>query len=152
MKLPNLSELHSVHRLDAATRRSLLQVARNALASSYSPYSQFAVGSAVIADDGSIVAGCNVENASYGLTICAERVAIFSAIAQGRKRISAIAIANKAGEFSVPCGACRQVMVEFATPDLEIILEDKKGELRVLKLGDLLPEPFLPSSLPRQPR
>jgi cytidine deaminase len=135
--------------VDARAHRSLLEAARTALANSYAPYSQFAVGAAVVTDDGSVIGGCNVENASYGLTICAERVAIFNAIAQGKKRISAIAIANRLGESSVPCGACRQVMTEFATPELEVILQDRKGDLRVLRLADLLPEPFLPSSLPR---
>lgn len=121
----------------------LLNAARNAARCSYSPYSKFRVGAAVRAG-GKIYVGCNIENASYGLTICAERVAIFSAIADGNTGVDALALScidaedSAPSNFKVPCGACRQVIDEFATEDFRIFV-DGVGEF---KKDDLLPLPF----------
>ncbi len=122
---------------------TLLAVAREAAAHAYCPYSNFHVGAAVLAD-GKIFPGCNVENASYGLTICAERNAIFAAIASGVRHIQAIALAcvdatdNAPGSLRMPCGACRQVIAEFAAPETPVHI-DGVGTLTV---ADLLPNAF----------
>lgn len=99
----------------AATRTKLLLKARAAMKSAYAPYSDFQVGAAILLRDGRIFTGCNVENASYGLTICAERNAIFAAVAASKKKpeIAAIAVVNRRGVPCSPCGACRQVIAEF---------------------------------------
>src|SRR5689334_19967594 len=100
----------------------LLRVAHAAAVLAYSPYSNVRVGAALLADDGEVYAGCNVENASYGLTICAERSAVLRAVASGRRRFKAIAIATDRPQALMPCGACRQVLAEFA-PDLLVIVQ-----------------------------
>lgn len=125
----------------------LLMQAREAMASAYVPYSAFRVGAALLTTDGEVVLGCNVENASYGLTMCAERVAIGTAIAAGKSRFTAIAIVSSHASPCMPCGACRQVMAEFA-PDLEVILENPDGSPRALSLKELLPYQFAYDSLP----
>ena len=125
-------------------QEKLLASASAAAQTAYAPYSEFRVGAAVLAG-GKIYAGCNVENASYGLTVCAERVAIFNAISAGHRNIDMIAIScpdarpDSSPSACMPCGACRQVMAEFAARDMSIIVE------RVGKfcLTDLLPEPFV---------
>ncbi len=118
--------------------RRLARAAAAARRNAYAPYSRFAVGAAVLAADGSIYAGCNVENASYGLTACAERVAIQSAVATGRRRLVAVAVAGPAGIS--PCGACRQVMDEFGVG--AVILVSPGAPPAVVALRDLLPRPF----------
>lgn len=129
--------------LHAETRTLLLEAAARAAASAYAPYSRFRVGAAVLMD-GEIVTGCNVENASSGLTICAERAAIFTARGAGLTRLTAIAIAfpDLAPEAepsrNAPCGACRQVMAEFADDDLVIVTEGVPDTT----LGALLPRAF----------
>ena len=111
----------------------------------YAPYSHFAVGAALLTTCGEIIRGCNVENASYGLTICAERSAVFNAIGKGHTTFQALAVSLK-GSGS-PCGACRQVLNEFA-PDLIILLADPEGlNLRETTLSELLPDAFGPSNL-----
>jgi len=107
----------------------------------YAKYSKFLVGAAVLTADGRIFAGCNVENSSYGLTICAERAAVFAAVAAGQQRFEQLAIATAGG--SMPCGACRQVLAEFA-PDLPILLIDinRPGTIVEVNLRDLLPQAF----------
>lgn len=107
---------------------------------SYSPYSKFAVGAALLTFDGEIFDGANVENASYGLTICAERVAAASAVAAGKKDFSAIAIA--CGEdFCRPCGACRQFLAEFS-PNMQVIMVNESGAYQIASLSELLPRNF----------
>ena len=130
--------------IDNATKEKLINMAINARKASYSPYSKYPVGAAVLAESGKIYTGCNIENSSFGLTNCAERTAIFKAVSEGERKIKAIAIAAKA---STPCGACRQVMSEFAKPSMPIILvnmDDGKGthELVESTLGELLPMSF----------
>lgn len=130
--------------LDGTVREQLILAARKAAVSAYCPYSKFHVGAAVWAG-GRLFTGCNIENASYGLTICAERVAIFTAVAAGCHRLEAVAVTcpdsplNSPREVRMPCGACRQVMAEFGSQDLLLLIEGV-GEIR---LADLLPHPFL---------
>lgn len=131
---------------DAAALATLLAAARDARANAHAPYSKFQVGAAVLLDNGQSVSGANVENASYGLTCCAERVAIFCAKTQHpRARIIALAVSAGGDDFRhethhtrMPCGACRQVMMEFMTPDSPVLI-DGVGEH---PLADLLPVPF----------
>ena len=125
----------------------LIEEASKGMQNSYSPYSKFKVGAAVLGQSGNIYKGTNIENASFGVTICAERCAIFSAIASGEKAIKAIVIVFKQkglGPLSTPCGACRQVMAEFKPSDKDIdIITAEKGELKIYKLSYLLPESFV---------
>lgn len=118
----------------------LVDSAREARLSAYAPYSGFLVGAALMTDEGDVFTGCNVENSSYGLTCCAERTAVFSAVAAGARMFHAIAVAAD-GIPVPPCGACRQVLSEFAT-DIPIILVGSVGQPRILSLTNLLPEPF----------
>ena len=133
--------------MDNETRKMLLQRAAQVRQCAYVPYSRFRVGAALLAEDGKVFAGCNVENASYGLTICAERNALFQAVAEGCARFRALAVVAESDPPAAPCGACRQVLSEFA-PDLEILLGDAEGrELETLSLRDLLPRRFGPDAL-----
>ncbi len=124
----------------------LVDAAAEARLRAYAPYSRFLVGAALLLEDGSIVTGANVENASYGLTNCAERTAIFAAIAAGHRRFTAMAVVTAAPTLTPPCGACRQVVREFA-PDLPILLASTDGRRRAVSLATLLPESFGPESL-----
>ncbi len=110
----------------------------------YAPYSKFKVGAAVLCQDGSVFTGCNVENASFGLTCCAERIAIFNAVAAGQKNFTAVAIALESQQLCSPCGACRQVMAEFGVDtDLDVIICNlENGSIDITKLSDLLPQAF----------
>lgn len=125
------------------TDRELIELANKAREGSYSPYSGFAVGAALLCADGEVVCGCNIENASYTPTVCAERVAVFSAVSQGKRDFVAIAISGgKAGEEPMPrchpCGVCRQVLSEFCSPSLRVIFADGSATT----LGELLPYSF----------
>lgn len=120
--------------------KQLLEFAKQASKNSYSPYSKFKVGAAVLCEDNKVFCGTNVENASYGLSICAERSAIFTAVSNGCKKIKAVAIYNKNGDVP-PCGACRQVIVEFAK-DADIIYNTKKDSIKIIKISKLLPNSF----------
>ena len=106
----------------------------------YAPYSRFLVGAALVAADGRVFTGCNVENISYGLTICAERNAVFAAVAAGCREFSKIVITTDTAEPASPCGACRQVLAEF-NPDLEIVLATFQGKSVRFRLSELLPRP-----------
>ena len=112
----------------------------------YAPYSQFSVGAAVLAESGRIYGGANVENASYGATVCAERAAIFKAVSEGHRTFRRIVVAGRSEKFCVPCGSCRQVMREFA-PEMEVICLNGKGETGQYTLRQLLPESFGPEYL-----
>ncbi len=126
--------------LAPATVQRLVESARRAQAKAYSPYSRFPVGAAVLADDGQIFVGCNVENSSFGLTVCAERNAIAAAIVAGARPIAAAVVANDPD--IVPCGACRQVLAEFDR-DLPLVLADAAGgHPRITSLAVLLPAAF----------
>lgn len=125
----------------------LLEIAKRARENAYAPYSEFKVGAAILTEDGKIFTGANVENASYGLSMCAERVAVFKAVSEGYRRFKAIAVvADTDGPVS-PCGACRQVLSEFG--DMDVIMGNMKGDVKVMKLSELLPESFTPEDLRR---
>lgn len=123
------------------TEQELCRAAIAMLGRSYSPYSHFPVGAALECSDGTVFTGCNIENAAYGLTICAERTAIFKAISEGHRDFKRIVIAGKSEDYCVPCGSCRQVMQEFA-PQMEVICLNGKGEARHFALKELLPYGF----------
>lgn len=118
----------------------LVSAARRALGNAYAPYSHYSVGAAVLAEDGQIYTGANVENAVYPLTLCAERVAIFSAIAAGNRGILALAVATSNG--GAPCGACRQAMREFGPQSMPVFIADAQGNYRTRTLAELLPDSF----------
>ncbi len=120
--------------------QQLLEFAKEAAKNSYSPYSKFKVGAAVLCEDNRVFCGTNVENISYGLSICAERAAIFTAVGNGCRKIKAVAIYNKNGDIS-PCGACRQVIMEFAK-DADVIYNTKQDEIKIIKISKLLPDSF----------
>ena len=128
------------------TDRELLELAREARENSYSPYSHFAVGAALLARSGKVYLGANVENASFGATNCAERTALFSAVAAGERDFVSIAICGgKVDEDTsecLPCGICRQALSEFCGADFRVIIENKKDGTKALTLGELLPHVF----------
>lgn len=127
-----------------AQKRSLIQTALDIRANAYAPYSNYAVGAAVLGSNGVIYSGTNVENASYGLAICAERNAIFKMVADGEQKALAVAVATE--NAGSPCGACRQVLVEFAA-DIPVMMVDAAGEGRETTLHTLLPDHFGPEHL-----
>jgi len=125
--------------------RMLIQAAIEARKNAYAPYSRFKVGAAVLTREGKIFTGCNVENASYGLSMCAERVAIFKAVSEGYKNFIAIAVVADTDDPVKPCGACRQVMAEFG--NFDVVMSNLKGDLKIMKVSELLPEAFSPNDL-----
>jgi len=112
---------------------------------SHSPYSRAQVGAALETEDGTVFGGCNIENSSFGGTVCAERVAIWKAVSEGHRRLKRIYVYTDAGW--PPCGLCRQVMSEFAGPELEVIIGDKNGDVKRTTLKELLPMAFTPDHL-----
>lgn len=139
--------------LRAVPVRDLIREAIGARENSYSPYSEYQVGAAIYTSDGIIYTGCNIENASYGATVCAERTAIFKAISEGAKGFRAIAIVGSPkgriiNQFAYPCGICRQVMNEFADArEFIVIVAKSETEYRVFSLDELLPQGFGPLNL-----
>ncbi|MEA5142745.1 MAG: cytidine deaminase [Oscillibacter sp.] len=123
------------------SEKELCQTAVAMLDRAYCPYSHFPVGAALECGDGTVFTGCNVENAAYGVAICAERTAMTKAVSEGHRDFVRIAIAGKSENFCVPCGICRQMMMEFA-PDMEVICLNNKGETKSFKLLELLPYGF----------
>ena len=126
--------------------RELARLAREARERAHAPYSKFKVGAALRAHDGEIVTGCNVENASYGLTLCAERVAVFKAVSEGMRRFYAIAVVADSRRLTPPCGPCRQILWEFCG-DIWVHMSDLRGHTRMMRLSELLPFPFDRSNL-----
>lgn len=120
---------------------TLLEEARKARTLAYAPYSGFAVGASVLTTDGSIFKGCNVENRSYGLTLCAERVAVASAVAAGQRSLEALVVVTDVSPPARPCGMCLDTLVEF-NQELPVLLANLEGEQDELLLKDLLPQPF----------
>ncbi len=136
-----------------ALRLALVERAKEARKNAYTPYSGFAVGAALLCRDGTVYAGCNIENAGFTATCCAERTAFFRAVNDGKRQFSAIAVVGgKAGEepreLCAPCGVCRQVMAEFCGPEFEILLLDG-GTVKTFTLEQLLPQAFGPGNLDR---
>jgi cytidine deaminase len=124
-----------------SAQSALFEAALAARARAHAPYSRFLVGAALEDSAGRIHTGCNVENASYGLTICAERTAVLKAVSEGSREFRRIAVAADTSPLTPPCGACRQVLVEFCH-DLEVLLVNLNGQSEVLRLKDLLPRAF----------
>lgn len=138
--------------VDDARARELLQRAREARSRAYAPYSGFPVGAALLTDDGRIFTGVNVENASYGLTTCAERTAVVRAIAEGAREFSAIAVAGPDDDLACPpCGSCRQILHE-ASPGMLVITSTGSGGLALVPLEQLLPSAFDGRRIPGQAR
>ena len=127
----------------AVTPEELLRRAAEARERAYVPFSGFAVGAAVLAADGRVFTGCNVENRSYGLTICAERVAVATAVAAGARELEAVAVITASSPPAAPCGLCRETLAEFGAPELRIHLASPGGERRDATLGELFPDPFV---------
>ncbi len=119
----------------------LVEAALRVRDNAWAPFSGFKVGAAVEDDSGRIHTGCNVENATYGLTVCAERVAVFKAVSEGARKFRRIAIAADADVLTPPCGACRQILWEFCG-DIELILINPRGAAETVRLGSLFPRPF----------
>ena len=117
----------------------LIERAREAQREAYATYSGFKVGAAILAEGGEVFSGCNVENSSYGLTICAERVAVFKAVSEGKRRFKSVVVFSD--RLVTPCGACLQVLAEFS-PGMEVYLATSQGEVRRFNLKDFLPKPF----------
>ena len=129
------------------TPENLMDLAREAMTHAYVPYSGYKVGAALLCADGTVYQGCNIENASYSPTICAERTAFFKAVSEGSRKFQAIAIAGGLEEkpvtdYAWPCGICRQVMQEFCGPEFQIIVAKSETEYQVKTLAELLPHGF----------
>jgi len=120
----------------------LAQKAIEAKSKALPPFSNFHVGAALLTEDEKIYTGANIENSSYSLTICAERVAVFKAVSEGERRFRAIAIASDDQDFCPPCGACRQVLNDLCGPETDVILVNHNNELKIMKLSGLLPLAF----------
>ena len=135
-------------RLNEKEKQTLLKAAEKARENAYAPYSHFRVGAALLGESGKIYPGCNVENASYGLTICAERAAIFAGVASGEKSFKVLAVAADGDEVVAPCGACRQVMEEFKIPWVAMANLEKKR--KIVAFESLLPMAFGRTYLEKQ--
>ena len=137
------------------TPEVLMELAREAMGRAYAPYSGFQVGAALLGESGRVYVGCNVENAAYGPTCCAERTAFFSAVAQGERRFQALAVLGGMGGVvsrpAAPCGVCRQVMAEFCRPDFPIYMGGPDGQIEKHTLSELLPRAFSGQNLQTDP-
>jgi cytidine deaminase len=119
----------------------LINTARASRERAYAPYSGFRVGAAILTAEGRLYAGCNIENASYGLTVCAERVALFKAVSNGERQFAALAVIADSEDYCTPCGACRQVLAEFGS-EIKVYMCNRRGEYIVKSLAELLPLGF----------
>ena len=132
--------------MDERVVRQLVEKAIEMTIFSYAPYSNFTVGAALLTDEGEIYTGCNIENAAYGPSNCAERTAVFKAVSEGKKNFKAIAVVGglnkKIEDYCSPCGVCRQVLAEFCDKDFKVIMAKSLDDIKILTLGDLLPESF----------
>ena len=127
--------------IDQEVLQNLIDAAKTVRENAYAPYSNFKVGAALLSKTEKIFTGCNIENVSYGLTVCAERNAVANAVASGESEFQAIAIVADTEKLTTPCGACRQVLAEF-NPNMKVILGNLKGDVEETVLSDLFPEPF----------
>ena len=127
-------------------REALIAAARAGREHAHARFSQFKVGAAVRATSGRVFSGCNIENASYGLTLCAERVAIFKALSEGERGFEAVAVVTDTEKLTPPCGACRQIIWEFCG-DAEVVLANLAGRIEIYRMATLLPKPFDASNL-----
>lgn len=131
------------------TNKELIDFAKKGMQNAYTPYSNFKVGAAVLVDDGTVFTGCNIENASYGATICAERTAMVKAVSEGYTHFKKIAIVSSGNFFTYPCGICRQFMTEFMKDGI-VVLEDKEEGIKEFSLEELLPNGFTNDDLKTQ--
>jgi len=125
----------------------LIELAKTARSMAYIPYSKFGVGAVLVTQDDEIILGCNIENASYGLSNCAERTAIFKAVSEGKRRFKRLVVIGDTDGPIAPCGACRQVICEFCAKDMPVTLTNLKGDILDTTVGELLPWAFSPSDL-----
>jgi cytidine deaminase len=125
---------------------ALIAAAKRARENAHAPYSNFKVGAALRSSSGRVFGGCNVENATYGLTVCAERVAIFKAMSEGERKFDALAVVTDTDQLTPPCGACRQLIWEFCG-DVPVILSNLSGKSEVVRMKELFPKPFDSSNL-----
>ena len=128
-------------------REYLIKAAMEAKEHAYAPYSNFRVGAALLTKDGKIYQGCNIENAGYTPTNCAERTAFFKAVYEGERNFEAIAVNGDADDYLYPCGVCRQVMAEFCAPDFKVFVSKKNGEYLEFTLAEILPGAFTSTEL-----
>ncbi|WP_423189220.1 cytidine deaminase [Alkalibacterium sp. f15] len=128
--------------MEEQKKKELVSKANAMMSKAYVPYSNFPVGAALLTKDGKTYTGCNIENASYGLSNCAERTAIFKAVSEGDKEFDYLVVTGGTDEPISPCGACRQVMVEFFEPDMKVLLTNKKGKIKETTVAELLPGAF----------
>lgn len=132
--------------MDEKVVRQLVEKAIEMTNFSYAPYSNFTVGAALLTCEGEIYTGCNIENAAYGPSNCAERTAVFKAVSEGKKNFKAIAVVGglnkKIEDYCSPCGVCRQVLAEFCDKDFKVIMAKSLDDIKILTLGELLPESF----------
>lgn len=133
--------------LKSADWQPLVEAAKVAYDRAYAPYSQFHVGSAAMTKDGAVVSGCNVENASYGLTVCAERNCLAQGVIQGETVFQRIVVFTKEEKLTPPCGACRQVIAEFLPQDAQVVSVNHLDKFKVWSVSELLPNAFVPSDL-----
>lgn len=124
------------------TDDELIDLARGARRWAHAPYSNFSVGAALLSSDGRVFTGCNVENSTYGLSVCAERVAIFKAVSEGVREIARIAVVTDHDHIAPPCGCCRQMIWEFSAGNTEVVLANLSGDVRKYRITELLPEAF----------
>ena len=127
--------------------KNMLRMANEARDRAYAPYSNFRVGACLKGATGAYYLGCNIENAAYSPTNCAERTAMFKAVYEGERQFDALAIVWDGDNPAVPCGMCRQVLAEFCDPEMPVICANRKGEYKIFAMGDLLPDAFLPEDL-----
>lgn len=128
--------------MDNVIISKLIEAAIEAKSNSYSPYSKFAVGAAILCKDGNIYRGCNIENGAYPTSMCAERVALFKAVSEGERDFIGIAIVSSSGEITPPCGACRQALSEFVREDFDVILAKSRDDYKTFLFAELLPLSF----------
>lgn len=145
--------------MDSELKQKLIRMALEARGSAYAPYSMYLVGAALLSEDGTIYTGCNIENASYGATNCAERTAVFKAVSEGKRKFTAIAVAGgraarlaadakAATDYAYPCGICRQVLREFSDPaQMTVLICKSEEDYKETTLEELLPESFGPANL-----
>ncbi|HSB09016.1 MAG TPA: cytidine deaminase [Blastocatellia bacterium] len=124
------------------TDDELIDLAKEARRWAHAPYSNFSVGAALLSSDGRVFTGCNVENSTYGLSVCAERVAIFKAVSEGVREIARIAVVTDHDHIAPPCGCCRQMIWEFSAGNTEVVLANLSGDVRKYRITELLPEAF----------
>ena len=131
--------MRTIHDLEI---KNMLRLANEAMDRAYAPYSKFKVGACLKGASGAYYLGCNIENASYGATNCAERTAMFKAVYDGERNFDALSVVSSTSEIPYPCGLCRQVLGEFADVDMPVICANKSGEYKICSLGELLPFAF----------